>query len=257
MDKLFHAEIAANTYLISESTVGPNEDGMSLAPGTATANSYLVVGSDEAILIDLSVRDRGLVEYALKLAGKPLKIVLTHAHVDHIFYADKYKELWLHPDDEKLLRRGAFPFQKPMLRCPKLQYLNDGEWLDLGNRPIQVIHIPGHTDGSVMFYDLKHRILFSGDSIARRLLYGLHTKVPVDKYVASLERVRQMDIDKIYSIHDRCALSKDNIDYMIPIMNGTGNYSEKVEKIPVLGEMTTREAGAESELLYFSYAFNL
>lgn len=255
MGELFHEKIAANTYLISDSTAGPNENGKSLLPGTATANAYLAVGSKEAVLIDLSVRKPGLADYAEKLAGKPLRIALTHAHVDHIFYANKCKELWLHPDDERLLRHGALPFQKPLLRCPNLHYLNDGEWMDLGNRPIQVIHIPGHTDGSIMFYELNNRILFSGDSIARRLLYGLHTKVPVEEYIAQLEHVREMGIDKIYSAHDRCALSKDNIDYMIPVMRGRGIYSERTDKIPLLGKMITREAGAESKLLYFSFAF--
>ena len=255
MEDFFHIKIARDTYLISDPSQGPNDDGKSALPGTATANSYLLVGGDEALLIDLAVNRKGLVRYAESIAQKPVKVVLSHAHIDHIFYIKQCGEVWLHKDDEQLLRKGKIPFQMPVFRCPVLHFIKNGDSLDIGGRQLQVIHMPGHTDGSILLYDSSTKILFSGDTVARRLLYGLHTRIPVEDFVAQLKELKKLDFEKIYSAHDRCALSKDNIDLMISVMCGSGSYTEKVEKIPVLGEMTTREAGTESSLLYFSFAF--
>ena len=101
---------------------------------------------------------------------------MSHAHVEHIFNAEKVSDLWLHKEDEKLLRHGAI-FQKALKPCPALHFLKDKEKIDLGDRTLSVIHIPGHTDGSILLYDEKHSLLFSGDTVTRRLLYGNSIRV--------------------------------------------------------------------------------
>lgn len=63
-------------YLISDPEQGPTEDGKSLAPGNATANSYLITGEERAVLLDLAVNSPELKTYAEKLAGKPVQLVL-------------------------------------------------------------------------------------------------------------------------------------------------------------------------------------
>lgn len=60
---LFHVEVRHGIYLISSDNQGPTEDGKSLAPGNATANSYLVIGEERALLFDLAVNHPGLREY--------------------------------------------------------------------------------------------------------------------------------------------------------------------------------------------------
>ena len=67
--RLFHVEIAQGIYLISDPEQGPTEDGKSLAPGNATANSYLIIGEERAVLLDLAVNSPELKTYAEKLAG--------------------------------------------------------------------------------------------------------------------------------------------------------------------------------------------
>ena len=62
---------------ISDPEQGPTEDGKSLAPGNATANSYLIIG-EEVVLLDLAVYSPELKTYAEKLAGKPVQLVLSH-----------------------------------------------------------------------------------------------------------------------------------------------------------------------------------
>ena len=54
-------------------------------------------------------------------------------------------------------------------------YLDEGDVVDLGNRHFQVLHLPGHSPGSIALYEKNTRILFSGDVIydGRTLRYGL------------------------------------------------------------------------------------
>ena len=54
---LFHAQVAEGIFLISSDISGPDSDGRSLKPGRATANSYLVVGDEKALLFDMAVNE--------------------------------------------------------------------------------------------------------------------------------------------------------------------------------------------------------
>ena len=47
---IFHAKIAEDTYLISTTKAGPDEDEKSLLPGKPTTNSYLIVGKEKAYM---------------------------------------------------------------------------------------------------------------------------------------------------------------------------------------------------------------
>ena len=103
--RLFHVEIAQGIYLISDPEQGPTEDGKSLAPGNATANSYLITGEERAVLLDLAVNSPELKTYAEKLAGKPVQLVLSHGHYDHAFYLNQYQDVWMNTKDKFLLKK--------------------------------------------------------------------------------------------------------------------------------------------------------
>ncbi len=50
--------------------------------------------------------------------------------------------------------------------------LHDGEYSDLGERTIQVIHTPGHSPGHCCFYDLERKYLYSGDLVYKGCLFA-------------------------------------------------------------------------------------
>lgn len=252
----FHTELSSGVYQISDPNHGPTEDGRSLLPGKATSNSYLVVGNDSAVLLDLAINRPGLSQFARVLAGVPVRIVLSHAHIDHIFHIAREKEAWLHPDDEKLLRRGALPFQPPLLKCPELYYLHGGDVIDLGGRILDVIHIPGHTDGSILLYDRESKLLLSGDTCTRRLLYGLHTFIPLEAFCEALDDLNTHDIDGIYSAHDRCCLPKARIGLMCDLLRHRVPQNLKRVSIPAVGTLAVFSTGDESSLDYFDFAMS-
>ena len=104
--KLFSVELSEGIYRISDSLHGPNSDGFSNAPGQATQNSYLILGDERAALIDMAVDTPGLYSFACRLANKPVTVLLTHGHPDHVYYLETAAEAWLHPGDHDLVKKG-------------------------------------------------------------------------------------------------------------------------------------------------------
>ena len=250
--RLFHTEIAEGVFRISDALHGPNEDGFSDAPGQATQNSYLVVGEERAALIDLAVDTPELYPYACSIAGMPVQVLLTHGHPDHVYHLDTVSEGWLHPADHSLVKDGIPGLSAPMDVC--LHPLADGQRIDLGGRELRVIALPGHTLGSVLFLDAQTGTLLSGDTCARRLLYGLTPTVPLEEHCRLLEQLNEPDFSVMYTAHDRCGLPKE---YLKTILNCIRNELPKAREtvtLPVVGPMRNLHWGVETTLSYFDMA---
>lgn len=247
---LFHTEVRRGIFLISSDSSRPTDDGRSLAPGNPTANSYLVIGGERALLFDLAVNHPGMREYAEKLAGKPVQLVLSHGHFDHTFNLNLYDEVWMHKADESLVREGMMGMP-PVNPCPKIHYLQEGDTIDLGGRILDVFNIPGHTPGSILLLDRQSGTMLSGDTYARRLLYGMHEFVPTDVFCGSLRHLQTQDFEVAYSAHDRCAIPKSYLDHMINLITNELPRTEKKWALAGLGEMAWLVHGDVYTLDYF------
>lgn len=156
----------------------------------------------------------------------------------------------MHPADEPLIRSGMLDLP-PVDPCPNIHPLQDGDILDLGDRSLEVINIPGHTDGSILLLDHRSRVLFSGDTCARRLLYGVWSSVSLNDFCNSLRRLYERDFDVIYSAHDRCALPKAYILHMIDMIRNELPHTTKSWFHPAIGETAYLGQGNEYTLKYF------
>ncbi len=107
---------------------------------------------------------------------KPLAILLTHGHFDHAagvsFLRDKYRcKCWIHPDDEKELSQVNELAQiygmkvNPWFGSDHFFY--DGNELSFGKIHLKVLHLPGHTLGSVALFELQNNYLFAGDTLIK------------------------------------------------------------------------------------------
>lgn len=120
---------------------------------------------------------REIKEYVADNNLKPVKIINTHCHFDHIMGVEFIRNefdipLCAHPDDafwiEKATDQGQmFGFDmKPV--APIDYFLNENELLKFGDSALQVIHIPGHSPGHIVFYNQENKFLIAGDV----LFYG-------------------------------------------------------------------------------------
>ncbi len=120
---------------------------------------YLLEGDNRAILIDAGTKIPGLKKIVESITDKPVTLVATHVHPDHTGSAiNEFPELYINAADTVNIARCM-----PNYTC-KLRFLQDGEIIELGNRPIEVIFTPGHTPGSTTFADKAAGYGFSGDA---------------------------------------------------------------------------------------------
>ena len=252
-ETFFSTEIADGIFLISVTNKSNIAMEELVKPQKATANSYLVVGEEKALLFDLAINQENLWDYACSLTDRPVQLVLSHGHVDHIFYLNKREEVWLHPDDMDMVKNGVPGVNEPTHPCPVLHSLNEGDVIELGNRKLTVYHIPGHTPGSILLLDQKTKLLLSGDSVARRLLFGVGSDVKIEPFCQKVERLKKIDFKEAYSAHDRCALPKSHLNRMLQTIEDT-QQKGKITKIPFVGKFENYTYGKETELDYCDVA---
>ena len=133
-------------------------------------------------------------------------LVNTHADGDHVAGNGKFDAFYMHPDEEPNYRRGD--------RKGTILPLREGDVLDPGGRPLEVIHLPGHTPGSIALLDRKNRVLISGDPIqdGRIFMFGRFRNMPA--YIRSLEHLRAWDgqFDEIWPSHASFPVFPDLIE---------------------------------------------
>lgn len=119
---------------------------------------YLVEGRDKAILIDTGVKIPHLDKIVDSITKKPVMVVATHVHSDHVGNVGYFPEFYINPADTVNIPQ-AMPSYKG-----KINYLTNGQIIDLGGRQLEVVFTPAHTPGSTTFIDKAAGYGFSGDS---------------------------------------------------------------------------------------------
>jgi glyoxylase-like metal-dependent hydrolase (beta-lactamase superfamily II) len=149
--------------IVSRTTVGPFEENAYLAVDEATGRAVFIDPGDEgARLVDV-----------VRKSGATLEAIwLTHAHVDHIGGIAALRRAFdvpilLHPSDQPVYSGGAqvarmygIPFDVPP---PPDRPLAEGQELTIGKSRFEVLHVPGHAPGHVLF--VGHDLIFGGDLI--------------------------------------------------------------------------------------------
>lgn len=139
-------------------------------------NSFVCSVGRLAVIIDpASASDsehQQVLEYVRAHDLQVERILLTHAHIDHVFGLKSLCEaldvpFWMHRADLPLLehaREQAQLFGVSVDRPPAPGgFLEDGDSVKLGANRWQVLHTPGHSPGSVSFYDSAEQAVFAGD----------------------------------------------------------------------------------------------
>lgn len=144
-------------------------------------NTYVVYDPEtkECAIVDPGMINREEEEAMLSFVErnnlKVTHIINTHLHVDHAaankFAADTFKAPVLaHKDDEFLgtmmaMQAASFGISERIDNASITTYLEDGERITIGNGELQVIHVPGHSPGSIALYDKEGGFVIAGDAL--------------------------------------------------------------------------------------------
>ena len=107
---------------------------------------------------------------------KPVKLINTHCHLDHIcgnkYVAETWKlKLEANKLDEYNLQRSieaGILYNMPIEPSPPIEVdLKEGEEIRFGNSSLAILFTPGHSSGSISFYSEAHKFLIAGDVLFR------------------------------------------------------------------------------------------
>lgn len=206
---------------------------------------FLVEGRDKALLIDTMTGLRGLPAFVATLTDLPVEVALTHGHMDHAGGVFEFGRCYIHPADISMLdghtlpaRVGYVRGQLPPGEAPEASAfvpdgpvefvpLKAGDKLDLGGRALEVLHVPGHTRGSLCYLDTASGDFFAGDACNNNTLLMMDVSATIEEYLGALLALkeRQGDIRRFYLFHGPSLQDKscidDNIQCCRDILAGT------------------------------------
>ena len=171
------------------------------------ANVYLIL--DEKIALIDAGGDSAFLIKALRRFVNPKDveyIFLTHSHFDHAMAVPDMKKFGckvvMHSLEFDLLKRGLTTLGYIYYFEPDI-LVRGGEIFDLGSVRLKVIHSPGHTAGSVCYYEPDKRWLFSGDTVFKYGFgrYDFPSGNPYD-LLKSLELLASLDVECLYPGHE-------------------------------------------------------
>ena len=206
-------EVNANTWRI--------EDG--------GVRFFLLAGTEKAILIDTGMNAPDARDIAESLTTLPVYLINTHADPDHISGNGKFSEMYMHEDEAD--NYSAHGGQGSIIP------VQDGEVIELGDRPLKIIALPGHTPGSICILDINARVLYSGDSVQNSNIFMFGSHRNLSKYIESMKMLskREADYDTIYPSHGTLPLKPDVIPELLAAANSIAAGTATGKQVEVFG----------------------
>lgn len=206
-------------------------------------NSYVIKSEGRNLIIDtgfnrkecLEAMNKGLKEINADLAD--CDFFITHLHADHFgliarLVTKKSKIYFSRPDKEiieswegfepmiEYAGKNGFPenelrnalHQHPGYKygsdwMPDMSVLEDGETVTYGKYCFECVETPGHTLGHICLYEAGKKILIAGDHILSDITPNIQCwsdkENPLEKYLASLDKVRKLDVGLVLPGHRR------------------------------------------------------
>lgn len=201
-------------------------------------NIWHVRGRDSDMLIDTGLGIASLRHEIQDLIDKPLKALATHIHYDHVGGLHEFDERIMHKSEAPLmsnyieystLRTSDFPeeYLKTMEEPGFDQFLinaqcdvsfriedyqvqsaniskpvDEGDIIDLGDRHFEVMHLPGHSPGSIGLWEHSTGTLFSGDAIYDGLLLDELPDSNIPDYIHTMKRLRGLPVSIVHGGHE-------------------------------------------------------
>ena len=143
--------------------------------GPVSTNCYFLVNDElkEVAIVDPGDRADKIKAYIAQEQLKPVAILLTHGHFDHMMAVDQLREkfgckVYLSKEEEELIKdpqqNVSAMFGRPIATSAD-EFVEDGQQLQIAGFQIEVLATPGHTKGGVCYYLKEQEIAFSGDTI--------------------------------------------------------------------------------------------
>jgi glyoxylase-like metal-dependent hydrolase (beta-lactamase superfamily II) len=173
--------------------------------------SYLILGSDRALLFDTGMGIGNIQAVVASLTKLPVSVLNSHTHNDHVGDNWRFSDIYgMDTDFTRANARGSKADAQAELAPDQLcgplpagfdakayatkpfhitHWLHDGDKIDLGGRTLKIISTPGHTPDAIALLDEKNGLLFTGDSFYLGPIYLYRPETDLDAYVVSMQKL--------------------------------------------------------------------
>lgn len=205
-------------------------------------NIWHLRGRDRDLIVDTGLGIASLREAAADLLDKALLAVATHYHYDHTGSLHEFTDRAIHraeaefletsegiggtlvtadiPDDIRTSMVDAgYALDDDLLvsavpaagydvagysvpAAPATRVLDEGDVIDTGDRAFEVLHLPGHSPGSIGLWEESTGTLFSGDALYDGPLLDEIPGADLDDYVRTMQRLRALPVEVVHAGHD-------------------------------------------------------
>jgi len=203
-------------------------------------NIWHVRGRSRDLIVDTGSGLSPLRRAIADLVARPVAAVATHIHYDHVGGLHEFDERMMHHLEAPRmnpyrefhpLRTSDFPESfRPYLpadstgardllldACPVEDWtagdyaitsttptrrLTEGDVIDLGDRAFEVMHLPGHSPGSIGLWEPRTGIFFSGDAIYDGPLLDMLPDSSIRDYIATMKRLRSLPVAIVHGGHE-------------------------------------------------------
>ncbi len=173
-------------------------------------NTYIIYdNSKKCIIIDPACNNKQEQDFLLNFLNeknlKPVKLINTHCHLDHVFgnkfISEKFNLETEASKDEKFNIENALnaaniygiSMDKP---SPIKRYLNEGDKITFGFSELKILHVPGHTAGSLVFYTSQNSFAVVGDVLFKGSIG--RTDLPGGNYDTLINQIKK----KLFTLPD-------------------------------------------------------
>jgi len=173
--------------------------------GLLGTNCYIIYNEQEALIVDPGAEAEKVINFIEKINVKPLAILLTHAHFDHIGGVEAIRthyhiDVYLHNEEAHWLEEpslnGSTAFDREPVKTTLPEHeLKPGQ-MKLSSFEFNVIHTPGHSPGSVSFIFEEQGFIMSGDVLFRQ---GVGR---TDLQGGSMQVLKDSIRNKLYQLED-------------------------------------------------------
>lgn len=202
-------------------------------------NIWHVRGRDRDALIDTGMGIASLAEAARDLLQKPVTAIATHYHFDHVGGLHEFDQRIIHrlEADEMAEYRDQVALDGKEMReelaemlddveskvpgqlitaaphegylmddyyvrsAPPTRMVDEGDVIDLGDRSFEVLHLPGHSPGSIGLWEQATGTLFSGDAIYDDVLLDGLPESDIATYIRTMKRLRELPVNVVHGGH--------------------------------------------------------
>ncbi len=203
-------------------------------------NIWHVRGRERDMMVDSGLGIASLKDAARAVLDKPLAAVATHSHYDHIGGFHEFEERIAHRSEEQALadpegfaslksadlgegvvdaiRASGYELPETLVTAlphegydmadyrlrpaPATRLVDEGDVIDLGDRAFEVLHLPGHSPGSMGLWEAASGTLFSGDAVYDGPLLDELPGSDIPRYVATMKRLRELPVSVVHAGHE-------------------------------------------------------